>query len=209
MTVNTRRDNPTFADAAGLLHPNALTCRESSVVRKALRIIESKRLKVSEVLGCFEDFQQYLRLRFAGLVHEQGHVIYLDPKLRFIEADTLAFGGHSSVNWDIRHIAYRAMSLGAGSVALAHNHPSEDPKPSNADVENLSAFERGLSTIGIDLLDSFVVTAHQVTSIKNYRAGREEEKNRRWREEDDRIRAERKARRDANKAAKLTAQTVG
>ncbi len=209
MTVNTRRDNPTFADAAALLHPNALTCRESSVIRKALKIIESKRLKVSEVLNCFEDFQQFLRLRFAGLVHEQGHVIYLDPKLRFIEADTLAFGDHSSVEWDIRHIAYRAMSLGAGSVALAHNHPSEDPEPSNADVQNLSAFERGLRTIGIELLDSFVVTTHQVISIKNYRACREEENERRWHEENNRIRAERKARRAANMAAKITAQTVG
>lgn len=198
-----------IAPAAASIHPNSLSSRESSVVRKAMEIIESKRLKNADVLYYMEDFERYLILRFAGLSHEQGHVVYLDIDRRFIDADTLAFGNQSKVSWDIRHIAYRAMALGAEHVVMAHNHPSDNPEPSEADVQNLTAFERGLSMIGIILLDSFVVTTKQVTSIKNYRKRVEEMEARECSERWERERLERQAKREANRAAKLAAKLEG
>ena len=196
-------------DAAASIHPNTLTCRESSVVRKALKIIESKRLKHADVLYYFEDLERYLILRFAGLVHEQGHALYLDDSHRLIDADALAFGNQSEVRWDIRHIAYRAMALGADHVVMAHNHPNDNPKPSEPDVLSLTAFEKGLRMVGINLLDSFVVTSKEITSIKDYRKLCEEERTRYWHEEREYQRAQRRAKRAANKAAKLSAQLQG
>lgn len=194
-------------DASASIHPNALTSRESSVVRRAMEIIESKRLKRADVLYYYEDFERYLMMRFAGLAHEQGHVIYLDIDRRLIDADTLAFGNQSKVTWEIRHIAFRAMALGAEHVVMAHNHPSDNPTPSEADVNNLTAFENGLGMVGINLLDSYVVTAKCITSIKSYRKRMKEILERERSEHWERERLERQAKRAANKAAKLAAKT--
>lgn len=196
-------------DAAASIHPTALTSRESSVVRKAMEIIESKRLKNGDVLYYFEDFERYLKLRFAGLSHEQGHAIYLDVDRRLIGADTMAFGNQSRVTWDMRHLAFQAMALGAEHVVMAHNHPSDNPTPSDADLDHLRYFENGLRMIGINLLDSYVVTSKRVTSIKNYRQLCEEAKQRQYAEEWNRKNAERKAKREANKAAKFAAKFQG
>jgi DNA repair protein RadC len=201
--------NTIAQDAAASIHPNALTSRESSVVRKAMEIIESKRLKNADVLYYMEDFERYLMMRFSGLVHEQGHAVYLDTGRRLIDADTLAFGNQKQVTWDIRHLAFRAMALGAEYVVMAHNHPNDCPTPSDADVNNLTAFERGLSMVGISLLDSFVVTSKQVTSIKNYRKRMEEMESRERSERWERERLERQAKREANRAAKLAAKLEG
>ncbi len=213
LAVQNRNWSKTMAliaqDAAASIHPNALTSRESSVVRKALEIIESKRLKNADILYYMEDFERYLVMRFAGLSHEQGHVVYLDINRRLIDADTLAFGNQSQVSWDIRHVAFRAMALGAEHVVMAHNHPSDNPTPSDADVQNLNVFEKGLCMVGINLLDSFVVTSKKITSIKNYRNLCEEAKSRERQQQYDRREAERKAKREANKAAKRMAQQQG
>lgn len=196
-------------DASASIHPSALTCEESSIVRQAMQIIESKRLKTGPVLYYFEDFERYLILRFAGLAHEQGHVVYLDIDRRLIDADTLAFGNQSKVCWDIRHIAYRAMALGAEHVVMAHNHPSDNPTPSDPDVQNLTAFENGLRMVGINLLDSYVVTSRRITSIKDYRKRCEEARSRQWQEESERRSAERRAKMAATRAAKRAAQLQG
>ncbi|MBW7902929.1 MAG: hypothetical protein H3C26_15710 [Rhodocyclaceae bacterium] len=196
-------------DAAASIHPNALTSRELSVVRKAMKIIESKCFKNADVLYYMEDFERYLILRFAGLAHEQGHVVYLDIDRRLIDADAIAFGNQSKVSWDIRHIAFRAMTLGAEHVVMAHNHPSDNPMPSEADVQNLIAFERGLSMVGINLLDSFVVTSKRITSIKEHRERIDEMRSRDLVAEHERRRAERRAKIAATKAAKRAAQLQG
>jgi len=89
---------------------------------------------------------------------------------------------------------------------VAHNHPSNNASPSDADLSHLAWLERTLEPLKITLLDSFVVTASTVTSIKTVRQQNKEredlERSARWVRE----REEKSARRAANKATKFAAQ---
>lgn len=64
--------------------------------------------------------------------------------------------------------------MGADAVVFAHNHPSDNPTPSGADVSYTTHSEKALAPMEISLLESYVVTSHGITSIKNYRTKQEE-----------------------------------
>jgi len=186
--------------------PSVFTLRESNTIRKALSIIEAKRLRDAPVLYYFEDFERYLVLRFAGLVHEEFHVLYLDSGRRLLAAEVAATGDQKSVSPNYRHIAFRAIGLGADYVVVAHNHPSDSQTPSDADVDALQWSERALGWLNIGLLDSFVVTSQGITSIKKYRQLKEEMVRREREGEWERRSEERRAKLAATRAAKLAAQ---
>lgn len=154
--------------ADGSLSPSVFTTEESTIIQCALGLIEEKRLLNRQPLRHRDELDRYLRLRFAGLTNEQGHALYLDPQLRLIAAETEAHGNQSSCAFDMRRIALRAITLGAEHVVFAHNHPSGNATPSVADVRHLLASADALRPLGIAVLDSFVVTATQVVSIRDH-----------------------------------------
>ncbi|CAM2295663.1 MPN domain-containing protein [Ralstonia mannitolilytica] len=184
------------------LHPSVFSTEESSIIKAALNLIEEKRLRRKELLYYFEDFQRYLMLRFAGLTNEQGHVLYLNINRELLAAETEFFGHQSSVQWDMRKVVLRAITLGAEHVVFAHNHPNDNPQPSEADLRHLDWSIKTLQPLNINLLDSYVVTARGITSIKDVKKRQEEARWAERRAEDERRSAERRAKIAATKARK-------
>jgi DNA repair protein RadC len=182
-------------------HPSTFTAREASIIKKALNLIEEKRLRDVPLLHYFEDFQWYLMLRFAGLTNEQGHVLYLNINRELLSAETEFFGNQSAVTFDLRKIALRAITLGAEHVVFAHNHPNNNPAPSAADLRHLDWSEKALAPLSINVLDSYVVTAHGITSIKKIRKENQDADMQRRIEVERQRTEERRARREAKKAA--------
>ena len=188
--------------------PNIFTTSEAALINCALDLIEAKRLKQAPVLHYMQDFERYLRLRFAGLTNEQGHTLYLNGNRELLSAETEFFGDQKSVSWDIRKTVARAIQLGAEFVVVAHNHPNNNASPSDADFSHLAWLERTLEPIKITLLDSFVVTAREVTSIKTVRQQNKDREDRERSERWERERSEKRARMAANRAAKFAAQQL-
>lgn len=189
--------------------PSVFTAQESSLIQQALNLIESKRLKDNPVLYYFEDFERYLVLRFGGLLVEEFHVLYLDSGRRLLAAETVAVGDQKSVTPNFRHVAYRAIGLGVDSVVVAHNHPNDNPTPSDADLNQLQWAEKALGWLNIALLDSYVVTSKRIASIKKHRERMEEMQSRERMAEYVRRSAERKAKMAATRAAKRASQLQG
>lgn len=195
--------------ASAPVSPSVFTACEARTIKKALSIIEAKRLKEAPLLYYFEDFERYLILRFAGLLVEEFHVLYLDSSRRLLAAEAVAVGDQKSVTPNFRHVAYRAIGLGADSVVVAHNHPNDCPTPSDADLNQLQWAERALGWLNIALLDSYVVTSKRITSIKKHRERVQEFEQRERMAEYERRSAERKAKMAATRAAKRAAQLQG
>lgn len=190
------------------LHPNEFTAREAGVIKKAIALIEEKRLRGRPLMYYFEDFQRYLIMRFAGLTNEQGHVLYLNIDRELLGAEKEFFGNQSSVTFDLRKIALRAITLGAEHVVFAHNHPSGNPQPSDADLRHLDWSEKALAPLSINVLDSYVVTAHGITSIKAERKRNQEEEMQRWVADNERRTVERRAKLAATRARKAAEKGV-
>lgn len=181
--------------------PSVFTTNEAALINCALNLIEEKRLKQAPVLYYMQDFERYLRLRFAGLTNEQGHTLYLNVNRELLSAEVEFFGDQKSVSWDIRKTVARAIQLGAEYVVVAHNHPNNNPQPSDADLQHLAWLERVLEPLKLTILDSFVVTASSVTSIKTVRAKNKEREERERSEQRAKEREERSARYRATRAA--------
>lgn len=66
-------------------------------------------------------------------------------------------GSDSQTIVDPRRVMRPAVQLGAPAVIVAHNHPSGDPTPSEADVDVTRRLREAGDVLGIRLLDHLVI----------------------------------------------------
>lgn len=66
-----------------------------------------------------------------------------------------------------REVFKFAVNSNAGSIVLAHNHPSEDPEPSDMDIKTTQRLAEAGELLGIPVLDHIVVgNEDRFTSMK-------------------------------------------
>lgn len=92
-------------------------------------------------------------------------VLLLDARQRVIDAVVVHRGTLSEVSVHPREVLRPAIQAGAHSVICAHNHPSGDPDPSDADVELTRRLVEAGRLMGIPVLDHLVVTAKRHVSL--------------------------------------------
>lgn len=93
---------------------------------------------------------------FASCAGEKVVAAHLDGDRRVIGTSE-AEGEANSVMLPVRAIIADAMRLGATGLIVAHNHPSGDPRPSNADLDATRALACAANSLGIRLYDHLVV----------------------------------------------------
>lgn len=131
----------------------------------ARHILES-RLHERPILDSMRSLLDYLALTLSFKSLEQVRVLFLDAKLHLIRDETVSLGCIAEAPIFIRPILKRALELGASSILVAHNHPSGDPRPSDADVESTQALERGADAIGVRLIDHLVLACGSWRSFR-------------------------------------------
>lgn len=70
----------------------------------------------------------------------------------------ISHGGTSGTVVDVRHIFALALKCNATSVIIAHNHPSGNLQPSQADIDLTRKIKQGGELIDILVLDHIIVT---------------------------------------------------
>jgi DNA repair protein RadC len=93
-------------------------------------------------------------------------VILKDVKERLIAIETVAMGTLSDVLAHPREIFYPAVRHKAHSFILAHNHPSGDPLPSQADLNLTRHLLRSSQVMGIVLEDHLIIGKDRFVSLK-------------------------------------------
>lgn len=84
--------------------------------------------------------------------------ILLDTKNRIIGIDLVSVGTINEVPAHPREIFRKAITAGANSIIIAHNHPSGDVTPSDADIKITKRIENAGDILDICLLDSLVIS---------------------------------------------------
>lgn len=107
-------------------------------------------------IACAEDVFRYLAdVRTADREHFVA--IDLDARHRVIEKRVVAIGTITGVECHPREVFRPAISNGAVSIIVAHNHPSGDPSPSRQDVELTARLREVGELIGIPVVDHLVI----------------------------------------------------
>jgi DNA repair protein RadC len=92
-------------------------------------------------------------------------VLLRDVRGCLIHREQVAVGTLSQVLAHPREIFYPAVRYKAHSFILAHNHPSGDPTPSNADLELTRCLVHSSRVMGIALDDHLIIGSEKYISL--------------------------------------------
>jgi DNA repair protein RadC len=109
--------------------------------------------------------KDYVRLQLAHLPYEVFAVMFLDSQHRLLEFDEMFRGTLTQTSVYPREVVKRALQVNAGSVILAHNHPSGQAEPSRADEFLTQRLKSALQLVDVSVLDHLVIGATEVVSF--------------------------------------------
>lgn len=92
--------------------------------------------------------------------------LYLNARNQLVYRDTVSVGTLSASLVHPREVMQPAISHFASSVVVAHNHPSNDPKPSKEDIVLTENLVRAGKILDIKLTDHIIVTERDYFSFK-------------------------------------------
>lgn len=101
----------------------------------------------------------FLRMRLAGLGHEEFHVMWLDTRHNILAVDMLSRGSLDGAEVHPREVVRAALRHNAAACIISHNHPSGVAEPSAADRAITTRLKDALSLIEVRILDHIVVSA--------------------------------------------------
>lgn len=120
--------------------------------RKAAQEIPEKE-KITSVNDMYKIFSQYL----SDLQTEEFWAIFLNQKNHVIYKTQISKGGISGTLVDVRVIFRVAIEHFATSVVVAHNHPTGNLNPSQADISITRRIKEAGDLLDIKLLDHLII----------------------------------------------------
>lgn len=108
----------------------------------------------------------YLAPKLRYLAQERFLVVYLNAKNRVLEVDEVGNGNLASAVVRVSDVFKGAITANAATIMVAHNHPSGDPAPSQADhLLTQRLYEAG-RLLGLPLLDHLIIGSQAYYSYR-------------------------------------------
>jgi DNA repair protein RadC len=101
------------------------------------------------------------------------HVLLLNTRHRLMRVDELSNGTVDTLLVHPRDVFRSAIAANAAAVVLAHNHPSGDPTPSEADIKVTRDLIRAGQLLKIEVLDHVIIGRATPERTKDYASLRE------------------------------------
>jgi len=127
----------------------------------------------SPVLDTPENVVRLLRVKNLLKEVETLQVLLLNTRRRLIRVEEVADGTIDTLLVHAREVFKRAIAANASAIVLAHNHPSGDPTPSEADIKVTRDLIRAGQLLKIDVLDHVIIGRATPERTKDYASLRE------------------------------------
>jgi len=127
----------------------------------------------SPVIDNPEAIARILREQNRVLEVETFQVLLLNTRRRLIRIEQISQGTLDTLLVHAREVFKPAISARAAAIALAHNHPSGDPTPSEADIKVTRDLIRAGQLIKIEVVDHVILGRATVDRPKDYSSLRE------------------------------------
>ena len=127
----------------------------------------------TEPLDNPEAVVRWLRARNLLKNVETLQVLLLNTRRRLIRVDEITGGTLDTLLVHPREVFRSAIAANAAAVVLAHNHPSGDPTPSEADIKVTRDLIRAGQLLKIDVLDHVILGRATPERPKDYASLRE------------------------------------
>ena len=147
------------------LFARELAPADQQKVREALILLEYQLREPGPSFTSSQAVRDWLRLNLATLEREAFTVLWLDNQHRLTAHDTLFLGTINSITVHPREVVKAGLKHNAAAVILAHNHPSGEAEPSDADRQITARLKQALELVDIRLLDHLVVGGMDIVSF--------------------------------------------
>ena len=104
------------------------------------------------------DAANYIRPKIGDLNHEEFWIIYLNRQNGILGSEKLSMGGITGTIIDVRLVLKRALERRATSLVAAHNHPSGNLDPSDADKKITRQLKEAAAIMEIPVIDHIIVS---------------------------------------------------
>jgi DNA repair protein radc len=151
-------------EGAGEAVADALALAEAAARRLTRQEVHGRAIDRT-VLSSWSALTAYCRAEFGRGAVEQFHLLFLDRKNVLIADEAQGRGTVDQTAAYPREVVKRALELNASALIIAHNHPSGDPTPSEADVRMTQAIRAALATVGVTLHDHLIVGRDREASL--------------------------------------------
>ena len=122
-----------------------------------VRRLMEETLRRQDCLSSPQDVKRYLASRLRDAQREIFAVLFLDNRHRLLVFEELCYGTIDGATVPPRVVAQRALRHNAAALIVAHNHPSGQAEPSQADIQLTRRLRDALALVEVRLLDHIVV----------------------------------------------------
>jgi DNA repair protein RadC len=134
------------------------------VLEKASEIMLERLVRQGK-LSSPQDTRNYLTAQLGPKEHEVFLVLFLDNQNQLLASEEMFRGTINAASVYPREIVKAALQHNAAAVILAHNHPSGEPEPSQADRSLTERLLAALSLVDIRVLDHLVIGGSNTVSF--------------------------------------------
>ncbi|XKH61890.1 DNA repair protein RadC (plasmid) [Halomonas sediminis] len=142
-------------EVTGTYHVTA-PVTEADIISMAKRFARRRLAKGRKITQPSQAFE-HLQLLLQDYEHEVFSVLFLDSQHRVIRFEEMFRGTIDAASVYPREVLKAALAHNAAAVILVHNHPSGDPKPSDADRRITQRLTEALGLMEIRVIDHVVV----------------------------------------------------
>lgn len=130
---------------------------DESIIQQAIKLIQSKLKTPGKALTSPNLVRDYLILHLAQFEEEHFSLVLLDTQHRVLGFENIFRGTIDSASIYPREVVKTVLAHNAAAVILAHNHPSGNPEPSDADLVLTERLKESLALIDVRVLDHIIV----------------------------------------------------
>ena len=150
-------DNFNSLSLEKLLQIKGLGVAKAAQIVSAIELSKRYLIKQNRKIGCSKDVYNELK-EYHNKKQEYFIAIYLDGANHICDINVVTIGILNQSLVHPREVFAPAIEKRCASVIVAHNHPSGNLTPSNADIEVTKRLKESGELLGIELLDHIIFT---------------------------------------------------
>lgn len=148
--------------------PGEITPQDRHLIQRALRVLDRHLHEPGVAFTSTHAVREWLQLHMAALEREEFRVLYLNNQNQLIAHETLFCGTINRTEVHPREVVKRALYFNAAAVIFAHNHPSGEVAPSQADKAITQRLVQALMLVEIRVPDHLIVGGRQIYSFAEH-----------------------------------------
>ncbi|BFM44012.1 JAB domain-containing protein [Flavobacterium sp. CFS9] len=146
------------------------TLNQNWQIVSEIELVYKSKIKISERPQIKSSQDAYHLLKFSwnkGKIDyfEQFKILFLNHSFKVLGLYEMSSGGITGTIVDLRMIFSAALKANATNIMIAHNHPSGNTSPSEADKHMTAKIRQAGEVLDIKLLDHLIITSETYYSF--------------------------------------------